>query len=175
MSIGLAWPKSPEFFRARRIRPRAIVESRKAERTVLLFFRRRLVPFCKGQLSSCKGAYPRFEKQASSSPPSATTPRKSEILRRRHKIEYPMLADPDSKIIKLMDFQITKAPACRRFARPAFLYIEWLIKENSSKRNTRTPHRNSIIANSSELALKSPYREAPHFEAGVEQNDRTCA
>jgi hypothetical protein len=97
----------------------------------------------------------------------------------RHKIEYPMLADPDSKIIKAYGVFNHEATGMQKgFARPGYFFIDsnGVIKEKFFEAKYRERLTgNSIIAKLfPELGQEvTETLQAPHLELALEQSDRT--
>src|SRR4029077_20289994 len=102
--------------------------------TVLLFYRSAdWCPYCKGQLIQLQAAKERFEKQGIKL--AGISYDSVEILKYfsdRRKIDFPLLSDPDSKIIRM--YQVLNAEAVGQnagMARPGYFYIdtEGMIRE----------------------------------------------
>jgi len=97
----------------------------------------------------------------------------------RHKIEYPMLADPDSKIIKAYGVFNHEATGMQKgFARPGYYFIDanGVIKEKFFEARYRERLTgNSIIAKLfPELGQEvTETVDAPHLKLALEQSDRT--
>ena len=97
----------------------------------------------------------------------------------RQKIEYPMLADPDSKIIKAYGVFNHEATGMQKgFARPGYFFIDsnGVIKEKFFEAKYRERLTgNSIIAKLfPELGQEvTDTVEAPHLQLALEQSDRT--
>jgi AhpC/TSA family protein/cytochrome c biogenesis DsbD-like protein len=125
-------------------------------------------------------AVPRFEKQGLKF--AAISYDSEEILKffaDRHKIDYPMLADPDSKIIQDYGVLNTEATGMQKgFARPGYFFIDanGIIREKffDAKYRERVTG-NSIIAKLfPELGQEVVDTiEAPHLQLALEQSDRT--
>src|ERR1700722_11153856 len=149
--------------------------------TVLLFFRSAdWCPFCKGQLVQLQSAFPRFEKQGVKF--AAISYDSEEILKffaDRHKIEYPMLADPDSKIIKAYGVFNHEATGMQKgFARPGYFFIDsnGVIKEKffEAKYAERLTGNSIIEKIFPELGQEvTDTLEAPHLQLALQQSDRT--
>jgi peroxiredoxin len=183
MSIGLAVGQKTPAFSVRdqfgRVQTLETLKGRNG--TVLLFFRSAdWWPFCKGQLVQLQGAIPRFEKQGVKL--AAISYDTEEILKYfadRHKIEYPMLADPDSKTIKAYGVLNQEATGMQRgFARPGYFFIgpDGIIKEKffEAKYRERLSGNNVISKLFPELGEEvSSTVEAPHLQLAAEQSDRT--
>jgi hypothetical protein len=97
----------------------------------------------------------------------------------RHKLTYPMLADPESKIIRAYGVLNEEATGMQKgFARPGYFYIDTngVIKEKffEAKYRERVTG-NSIIAKLfPELGQEvTDTLEAPHLQIALEQSDRS--
>jgi hypothetical protein len=97
----------------------------------------------------------------------------------RHKIDYPMLADPDSKIILAYGVLNAEATGMQKgFARPGYFFIDGggIIREKFFEAKYRERLTgNSIIAKlfpelGQEVKETVP---APHLQLALEQSDRT--
>jgi hypothetical protein len=97
----------------------------------------------------------------------------------RHKIEYPLLADPDSKIIKAYGVFNHEATGMQKgFARPGYYFIDpnGIIREKFFEAKYRERLTgNSILAKLfPELGQEvTETVEAPHLQLTLEQSDRT--
>jgi hypothetical protein len=97
----------------------------------------------------------------------------------RHKIEYPLLADPDSKIIASYDVLNREATGLQKgFARPGYFFIDTqgIIRERFfDPRYRERLTGNSIISKLfPELAEEvTETLEAPHLQVALEQSDLT--
>src|SRR5271169_6595415 len=97
----------------------------------------------------------------------------------RHKIEYPMLADPDSKVIQAYGVLNQEATGMQKgFARPGYFFIDTkgIIREKFFEPKYRERLTgNSIIAKLfPELGQEvTETVEAPHLQLALEQSDRT--
>jgi hypothetical protein len=95
----------------------------------------------------------------------------------RHKIEYPMLADPDSKTIQAYGVLNQEATGMQKgFARPGYFFIDssGIIREKFFEAKYRERLTgNSIIAKLfPELSQEvTETVEAPHFQVALEQSD----
>jgi AhpC/TSA family/Disulphide bond corrector protein DsbC len=123
---------------------------------------------------------PRFEKQGVKL--AAISYDSEEILQffaDRHKIEYPMLADPESKIIQAYGVLNPEATGMQKgFARPGYFFIDsnGFIQEKFFEAKYRERLTgNSIIARLfPELGQEvTETLEAPHLQLAVQQSDRT--
>jgi AhpC/TSA family/Disulphide bond corrector protein DsbC len=97
----------------------------------------------------------------------------------RHKIEYPLLADPDSKIIASYDVLNREATGMQKgFARPGYFFIDTqgIIRERFfDPRYRERLTGNSIISKLfPELGEEvTETLEAPHLQVALEQSDLT--
>jgi len=97
----------------------------------------------------------------------------------RHKIEYPLLADPDSKIIVAYDVLNWEATGMQKgFARPGYFFIDTqgIIRERFfDPRYRERLTGNSIISKLfPELGQEvTETLEAPHLQVALEQSDLT--
>ena len=97
----------------------------------------------------------------------------------RHKIEYPMLADPDSKTIRAYGVLNEEATGMQKgFARPGYFFIDThdIIREKFFEAKYRERLTgNSVIAKLfPELGQEvTETVEAPHLELALEQSDLT--
>jgi len=97
----------------------------------------------------------------------------------RHKIEYPLLADPDSKIIAAYDVLNREATGMQKgFARPGYFFIDaqGIIRERFfDPRYRERLTGNSIISKLfPELSEEvTETLEAPHLQVALEQSDLT--
>lgn len=126
-----------------------------------------------------QSAIPRFEKQGLKF--AAISYDSEEILKYfsdRHKIEYPMLADPDSKIIQSYAVLNAEATGMQKgFARPGYFYIDTdgIIGEKFFE----AKYRERLTGNSILSKLFPELRqevtdtvEAPHLQLTLQQSDR---
>jgi peroxiredoxin len=183
MSIGLAvGQKAPAFSARDQLgRTQTLDTLKGANGTVLLFFRSAdWWPFCKGQLVQLQSAIPRFEKQGVKL--AAISYDSEEILKffaDRHKIEYPLLGDPESRIIKAYGVFNEEATGMQKgFARPGYFFIDrrGIIREKFFEAKYRERLTgNSVVAKLfPELGEEvTETVEAPHLRLVLEQSDRT--
>jgi peroxiredoxin len=156
-----------------------------AKGTVLLFFRSAdWCPFCKAQLMDLQRARARFEQQGLKL--AAISYDTVAILKsfadRRH-IEFPMLADPDSKIIGAYGVLNPDATGMDKgMALPGYFFIDpsGVIREKFFEPEETYQVRysaNGVIAKLfPELAEQvSQNVSAPHIQLAVAQSDRTGA
>ena len=127
-----------------------------------------------------QSAVPRFEKQGVRL--AAISYDSQEILKffaDRRKVEYPLLADPDSKIIQAYGVFNAEATGMQKgFARPGYFFIDTsgIIREKFFEAKYRERLTgNSIIAKLfPELGQEVVDTvEAPHLQLALEQSDRT--
>jgi hypothetical protein len=96
----------------------------------------------------------------------------------RHRIDYPMLADPDSGIIRSYGVLNTEATGMQKgFARPGFFFIDpsGIIREKffEVKYRERLTGNNVIAKLFPELGQEvTDTVEAPHLQLALEQSDR---
>jgi peroxiredoxin len=151
--------------------------------TVVLFVRSAdWCPYCKAQLMDLQRAHQRFEQQGLK---LATVSYDTvEILKSfadRRQIEYPMLADPDSQIIRA--YGVLNSEATGRdegMARPGFFFIDpsGTIREKFFETSYQErDSANSVIARLfPELAVEAPVSvSAQHIGLSVAQSDRIAA
>src|ERR1700676_2730693 len=128
-SFGLdVGQKAPDFSAADQFgKTQTLATLRGSKGTVLLFYRSAdWCPYCKGQLIQLQAAKERFEKQGIKL--AGISYDSVEILKffsDRRKIDFPLLSDPDSKIIRM--YQVLNAEAIgpnAGMARPGYFYID---------------------------------------------------
>lgn len=151
-----------------------------AKGTVLLFYRSAdWCPYCKGQLIQLQAAKARFEKQGIKL--AGISYDSVEILKffaGRRKIEFPLLSDPDSKIIRM--YQVLNSEAIgpnQGMARPGYFFIdpEGVIREKffEAKYRERLTGNGVLAKLFPELGEEvSDTVEAPHLQLAVGQSDR---
>jgi peroxiredoxin len=149
--------------------------------TVLLFFRSAdWWPYCKGQLVELQNAKARFEKQGIKL--AAISYDSEEILKYfagRRKIEFPLLADPDSKVIRA--YEVLNVEATGQFkgmARPGYFFIDTkgVIREKFFEAKYRERFSGNNVIGKLFPALGDEVTdnvEAPHLSLAVEQSDLT--
>jgi peroxiredoxin len=182
-SIGLSvGEKAPDFSARDQFGKQQTLESLKGPKgTVLLFFRSAdWWPYCKAQLVELQNAKARFEKQGISV--AALSYDTVEILKSfadRRKIEFPMLADPDSKTIRAYDVLNAEASGqYKGMARPGYFFIDTkgVIREKffETKYRERFSGNNVIGKLFPELGNEvTDNVQAPHLSLAVEQSDRS--
>jgi peroxiredoxin len=150
--------------------------------TVLLFYRSAdWCPYCKGQLMQLQAAKERFEKQGLKV--AGVSYDNVEILKYfadRRKIEFPLLSDPDSKIIRM--YQVLNSEAAgpnAGMARPGYFYIdaEGVIREKffEAKYRERLTGNTLLSKMFPELGEEvSDPVQAPHLQFSVGQSDRVA-
>jgi peroxiredoxin len=151
-----------------------------AKGTVLLFYRSAdWCPYCKGQLIQLQAAKARFEKQGIKL--AGVSYDSVDILKffaDRRKIEFPLLSDPDSKIIRL--YQVLNSEATgpnQGMARPGYFFIdtEGVIREKffESKYRERLTGNGVLAKLFPELGEEvSDPVDAPHLQLAAGQSDR---
>jgi peroxiredoxin len=150
--------------------------------TVLLFYRSAdWCPYCKGQLIQLQAAKERFQKQGIGL--AGISYDSVEILKYfsdRRKIEFPLLSDPDSKIIRM--YQVLNSEAVgpnAGMARPGYFFIdpEGMIREKffEAKYRERLTGNTVLSKLFPELGEEvSDTVEAPHLQLSVGQSDRVA-
>lgn len=127
-----------------------------------------------------QSAIPRFTKQGVKF--AAISYDSVEILKffaDRHKIEYPMLADPDSKIIRAYGVFNHEATGMQKgFARPGYFFIDTngVIREKffEAKYRERLTGNSIVSKLFPELGQEAmETRDAPHLQLALEQSDRS--
>jgi peroxiredoxin len=150
--------------------------------TVLLFYRSAdWCPYCKGQLIQLQAARKRFEDQGIKL--AGVSYDSVEILKFfsvRRKIEFPLLSDPDSKIIRT--YQVLNSEAVgpnAGMSRPGYFFID--PKGNIREKFFEAKYRERLTGNTvlsklfPELGEEvSDAVEAPHLQLRVGQSDRTA-
>ena len=97
----------------------------------------------------------------------------------RHKIEYPLLADPDSKTIRAYGVLNAEATGMQKgFARPGYFFIDanGIVREKffEAKYRERLTGNGLITKLFPELGQEvADTVEAPHLQVALEQSDRT--
>lgn len=182
--VGLrAGQKAPEFSARDQFGKAQTLETlRGSKGTVLLFYRSAdWCPYCKGQLIQLQAAKERFEKQGIKL--AGISYDSVEILKYfsdRRKIEFPLLSDPDSKIIRM--YQVLNAEAVgpnQGMARPGYFFIdtEGVIREKffEAKYRERLTGNNVLSKLFPELGEEvTDTVEAPHLQLSVGQSDRVA-
>jgi peroxiredoxin len=151
-----------------------------AKGTVLLFYRSAdWCPYCKGQLIQLQAARARFEKQGIKL--AGVSYDSVDILKffaGRRKIEFPLLSDPDSQIIRA--YQVLNSEAVgpnQGMARPGYFFIDTngIIREKffEAKYRERLTGNDVLAKLFPELGEDvSDTVEAPHLQLSVGQSDR---
>jgi peroxiredoxin len=148
--------------------------------TVLLFYRSAdWCPYCKGQLIQLQSAKARFEEQGLK---LAGISYDSEAILKffadRRKIEFPLLSDPDSSVIRAYDVLNSEAIGQNKgMARPGYFFIDTkgMIREKFFEAKYRERLTgNSVLAKLfPELGEEvTATVEAPHLQLTVGQSDR---
>jgi peroxiredoxin len=148
--------------------------------TVLLFYRSAdWCPYCKGQLIQLQAAKERFQKQGIGL--AGISYDSVEILKYfadRRKIDFPLLSDPDSQIIRKYQVLNTEAVGPNAgMARPGYFFIdpEGMIREKffEAKYRERLTGNTVLSKLFPELGEEvSDTVEAPHLQLSVGQSDR---
>jgi peroxiredoxin len=148
--------------------------------TVLLFYRSAdWCPYCKGQLIQLQAAKARFEKQGIKL--AGVSYDSVDILKffaGRRKIEFPLLSDPESKIIRA--YQVLNSEAVgpnQGMARPGYFFIDTggIIREKffEAKYRERLTGNDVLAKLFPELGEEvSDTVEAPHLRLAIGQSDR---
>ncbi len=180
--VGLrAGQKAPDFSATDQFGKTQTLDTLKGSKgTVLLFYRSAdWCPYCKGQLIQLQAAKKRFEEQGIKL--AGVSYDSVEILKYfsdRRKIEFPLLSDPDSKIIRM--YQVLNSEAIgpnAGMARPGYFFID--PKGNIREKFFEAKYRERLTGNTvlsklfPELGEEvSDTVEAPHLQLRVEQSDR---
>ena len=182
--VGLrAGQKAPDFSARDQFGKTQSLETlRGSKGTVLLFYRSAdWCPYCKGQLIQLQAAKERFEKQGIKL--AGISYDSVEILKyfsERRKIDFPLLSDPDSKIIRM--YQVLNAEAIgpnAGMARPGYFFIdtEGMIREKffEAKYRERLTGNTVLSKLFPELGEEvTDTVEAPHLQLSVGQSDRVA-
>jgi peroxiredoxin len=182
--VGLrAGQKAPDFSARDQFGKTQTLDSlRGSKGTVLLFYRSAdWCPYCKGQLIQLQAAKERFEKQGIKL--AGISYDSVEILKYfsdRRKIDFPLLSDPDSKIIRM--YQVLNAEAIgpnAGMARPGYFYVdtEGMIREKffEAKYRERLTGNTVLSKLFPELGEEvTDTVEAPHLQLSVGQSDRVA-
>ena len=182
--VGLrAGQKAPEFSAHDQFGKMETLDTlRGSKGTVLLFYRSAdWCPYCKGQLIQLQAAKERFEKQGIKL--AGISYDSVEILKYfsdRRKIDFPLLSDPDSKIIRM--YRVLNSEAIgpnAGMARPGYFFIdtEGMIREKffEAKYRERLTGNNVLSKLFPELGEEvTDTVEAPHLQLSMEQSDRVA-
>jgi peroxiredoxin len=149
--------------------------------TVLLFLRSAdWRPFCKAQLVQLQNARQRFEAQGLKlAAISYDSPAILKDFAQRHKIDFPLLADPNSETIRRFDVLNTQAKGMTKgMAFPGFFYIDegGIIREKyfTPKYTDRLTANNLISKLFPELSAEVTQDiPAPHLQLTLAQSDRS--
>jgi peroxiredoxin len=182
--VGLrAGQKAPDFSARDQFGKTQTLESlRGTKGTVLLFYRSAdWCPYCKGQLIQLQAAKKRFEEQGIKL--AGVSYDSVEILKffsDRRKIEFPLLSDPDSRIIRM--YQVLNAEGAgpnAGMARPGYFFID--SKGNIREKFFEAKYRERLTGNNvlsklfPELGEEvSDAVDAPHLQLHVGQSDRVA-
>jgi peroxiredoxin len=148
--------------------------------TVLLFYRSAdWCPYCKGQLIQLQSAKARFEEQGLNlAGISYDSQAILKFFADRRKIEFPLLSDPDSNVIRAFDVLNSEAIGQNKgMARPGYFFIDTkgVIREKFFEAKYRERLTgNSVLAKLfPELGEEvTATGEAPHLQLTVGQSDR---
>jgi peroxiredoxin len=180
--VGLrAGQKAPDFSAPDQFGQTQTLEILRGQKgTVLLFFRSAdWCPYCKGQLIQLQAAKARFEEQgiklAGISYDSVAI---LKFFSGRRKIDFPLLSDPESKIIR--QYQVLNAEAVgpnAGMARPGYFFIdpEGVIREKyfEAKYRERLTGNTLLAKLFPELGEEvTDTVDAPHLQLRLEQSDR---
>ena len=181
-SFGLnVGQKAPAFAARDQFGREQTLETLKGSKgTVLLFYRSAdWCPYCKGQLIQLQSAKARFEEQGLK---LAGISYDSEAILKffadRRKIEFPLLSDPDSSVIRAYDVLNSEATGQNKgMARPGYFFIDTkgVIREKFFEAKYRERLTgNSVLAKLfPELGEEvTATVEAPHLLLTVGQSDR---
>jgi peroxiredoxin len=178
-----AGQKAPDFSATDQFGKTQTLETLRGPKgTVLLFYRSAdWCPYCKGQLIQLQAAKDRFEKQGLKI--AGISYDNVEILKYfsgRRKIEFPLLSDPDSKIIRMYQVLNTEAAGPNAgMARPGYFYIdpEGMIREKffEAKYRERLTGNTLLSKLFPELGeeVADPV-QAPHLQLSAGQSDRVA-
>lgn len=182
--VGLrAGQKAPDFSARDQFgRTQTLETLRGPKGTVLLFFRSAdWCPYCKGQLIQLQAAKARFEKQGIKL--AGISYDSVEILKffsDRRKIDFPLLSDPESKIIRR--YQVLNAEAVgpnAGMARPGYFFIDpaGVIHEKffEAKYRERLTGNTLLAKLFPELGEEvTGTVETPHLQLRLEQSDHSA-
>jgi peroxiredoxin len=182
--VGLrAGQKAPDFSARDQFGKTQTLDTlRGSKGTVLLFYRSAdWCPYCKGQLIQLQAAKERFEKQGIKL--AGISYDSVEILKYfsdRRKIDFPLLSDPDSKIIRM--YQVLNSEAIgpnAGMARPGYFFVdgEGMIREKffEAKYRERLTGNTVLSKLFPELGEEvSDTVAAPHLQLSVGQSDRVA-
>jgi peroxiredoxin len=182
--VGLrAGRKAPDFSATDQFGKTQTLETLRGPKgTILLFYRSAdWCPYCKGQLIQLQAAKERFEKQGIKL--AGISYDSVDILKffsDRRKIEFPLLSDPDSKIIRI--YQVLNSEAVgpnAGMARPGYFYVdtEGNIRDKffEAKYRERLTGNNVLSRLFPELGEEvSDTVEAPHLQVRIGQSDRVA-
>lgn len=182
--VGLhAGQKAPDFSAMDQFGKTQTLETLRGPKgTVLLFYRSAdWCPYCKGQLIQLQAAKERFEKQGLRI--AGVSYDNVEILKffsGRRKIEFPLLSDPDSRIIRMYQVLNTEAVGPNAgMARPGYFFIdpEGMIREKffEAKYRERITGNTLLSKLFPELGeeVTDPV-QAPHLQLSAGQSDRVA-
>jgi len=181
-SFGLdVGQKAPAFSARDQFGREQTLETLKGSKgTVLLFYRSAdWCPYCKGQLIQLQSAKARFEEQGLK---LAGISYDGEAILKffadRRKIEFPLLSDPDSSVIRAYDVLNSEAVGQNKgMARPGYFFIDThgVIREKffEAKYRERLTGNSVLSKLFPELGEEvTATVEAPHLQLTVGQSDR---
>jgi len=181
-SFGLdVGQKAPAFSARDQFGREQTLETLKGSKgTVLLFYRSAdWCPYCKGQLIQLQSAKARFEEQGLK---LAGISYDSEAILKffsdRRKIEFPLLSDPDSSVIRAYDVLNSEATGQNKgMARPGYFFIdtkgvirEKFFEAKYRERLTGNSVLSKLFPELGEEVIANV--EAPHLQLTVGQSDR---
>jgi len=180
--VGLrAGEKAPDFSAPDQFGKTESLETLKGSKgTVLLFYRSAdWCPYCKGQLIQLQAAKERFEKQGIKL--AGISYDSVEILKYfsdRRKIDFPLLSDPDSKIIRM--YQVLNSEAVGPnlgMARPGYFFIapDGVIREKFFEAKYRERLTGNTLLSKLFPELGEEVADtvaAPHLQLSAGQSDR---
>jgi peroxiredoxin len=183
-SFGLGvGQKAPAFLARDQFDQEQTLETLKGSKgTVLLFYRSAdWCPYCKGQLIQLQAAKARFDKQGINL--AGISYDSVEILKyfsARRKIEFPLLSDPDSQIIR--SYKVLNSEGVGGdlgTARPGYFFIdtEGVIREKffEAKYREHLTGNNVVAKFFPELGEEvSDPVEAPHMQLTAGESDRAA-
>ena len=180
--VGLrAGQKAPDFSARDQFGKTQTLDSLRGSKGIVLLFYRSAdwCPYCKGQLIQLQAAKERFEKQGIKL--AGVSYDSVEILKYfsgRRKIDFPLLSDPDSKVIRM--YQVLNSEAIgpnSGMARPGYFYIDpaGMIREKffEAKYRERLTGNTVLSKLFPELGEEvTETVEAPHLQLMMGQSDR---
>jgi peroxiredoxin len=182
--VGLrAGQKAPDFSARDQFGKTQTLDSLRGSKGIVLLFYRSAdwCPYCKGQLIQLQAAKERFEKRGIKL--AGVSYDSVEILKYfsgRRKIDFPLLSDPDSKVIRM--YQVLNSEAIgpnSGMARPGYFYIDpaGMIREKffEAKYRERLTGNTVLSKLFPELGEEvTETVEAPHLQLMMGQSDRVA-